>query len=193
MKTLLVVTFALFSAGVFGQSTKIAGNEGDTVLTDPSPWQFSMSAGASVGSVFGQAYSASFLAPRLSYAINDRLSAFGGIRYSKFMMPVMAGIPDAGGIGLGQFTGVGAFAGMSYQLNPRLLVYGAVDATHYTLPRHNFEQSSFTQPGYTVGFEYKTSENFSFGVEISKGNAYQSPFGSQSFRPGRFSPVSPVF
>ena len=84
-------------------------------------------------------------------------------------------------ITFGAVNGVGTFAGLAYQLNPRLVMYGAIHGRSFTSPLSPGNDFGKIEPGYTVGFEYKSSENFSFGVEISRTSGYNPLSGPGLF------------
>ncbi len=140
-------------------------------------WSSSFTAGTqfSTFNFGGEKVSAfsTFIAPRLTYNLTDRLMVSGGI------MAVNSGIngyqPIAETNTGGNLYTTYLFAQGDYLLNDRVTLFGSafkqLDGSNPLAP------GLYPNESYTVGLDYKVANGMYFGVQVSAGSGGYAPYG----------------
>lgn len=140
--------------------------------------------GLSGGSLFSHS-----LAPAINWDISRRFSLQAGTIFSTTTMngmnPMFPFTPHmAGGEAMNTMGSQRMFSSMfyvfgAYQVSPRLTLTGGtwMERSHVDLPEMRMNPQAFdTNPrGMVFGFDYRVTENFSFGAEINVSRGY-NPF-----------------
>ncbi len=185
----LVLSMAL-SCGVYAQD----GSE-----KTPLP-EFSLGIGSRFSSspAFGSGFTQTVF-PALRWQFDENWSLKAGALFTTSGSNNMPGMLYGGNEGLfgdnstGRFMSTTLFAVGSYQLNPRLTITGGSWVERNTLEvRHDmaFPGKMTEDPmGLILGFDFKVSENFSFGAEFNYSRGYDpfSPFNMHHSPFGRYS------
>ncbi len=145
---------------------------------------FSLGFGSSFSSspFFGSGFT-STVAPSFRWQMNENLSLTAGTLFSTSGVNNMSGLFTENPAG--RFFSTTVYALGSYQLNPRLSITGGTYVERNTLevsnPRLNPDAFSQDPVGMIFGFDYKVSENFSFGAQFNYSRGYDpfSPFNMQ--------------
>jgi hypothetical protein len=123
----------------------------------------------SPGNYYGPSY---YVSPSFSYKVSPRfyLSTGVGLQYSTFY-PVNR---PADADNMLPMTRAYLYARGSYYLTPRLVVNGTVYKSMMDAPRHSnyANQMRYNAQGMSIGFQYKVSDSFSFGVQMNMQNGY---------------------
>ncbi|SDM34814.1 hypothetical protein SAMN05421823_112164 [Catalinimonas alkaloidigena] len=203
MKKFWILLFAMAPLGLFAQSADHTTNatpeeeveyynpEHATELEKitPSRWHYATNIGASFFTgAWGSGFN-TYVAPQVSYDLNDRWQLHGGLALVNTTMPF--GYANAEGSQAAPFArnrvSTMAYVGGSYQASERLLLSGYA---YYDMLTSNYAgaPAAFTQPNMGASFnaEYKVTKNFSIGVGVSsrRGNGYGmygSPYGGSPY------------
>jgi hypothetical protein len=123
----------------------------------------------SPGNYYGPSY---YAAPSFSYRLSPRffLTTGVGLEYSTFYPVNRPAEPD----NMLPMTRAFLFARGSYYLTPRFIVNGTVYKNMMDSPRHaNYNnRMNYSAQGMSIGFQYKVSDSFSFGVQMNMQNGY---------------------
>ena len=145
---------------------------------------YSLQMGSSIGTMGKTPMFRTYVAPQLSFKVNERFTLSGGImssfgnslnvrRYGSdytFMLPVNGNIMQNM-----------VYASGSYQYNSKLTLFGSA---YYEVGRLSLDGDSdyndaFDTKGMSLGFEYKLGKHSSIQFEVQKGTG--SPYGNSLF------------
>jgi hypothetical protein len=123
----------------------------------------------SPGNFYGPSY---YIAPSFTYRVSPRffLSTGIGMQYATFYPANLPADRD----NMLPMTRAYLYARGSYLLTPRLIVSGTVYKSMMDAPRHgNYTNPlNYNAQGMSIGFQYKVSDSFSFGVQMNMQNGY---------------------
>ncbi|HEX8517332.1 MAG TPA: hypothetical protein VF868_14140 [Bacteroidia bacterium] len=118
-----------------------------------------------------------FIAPKLNYKVNEKLSLTGGLIHYSFAPGNSFSIRNERSANSRNYQGNILFAGGEYNLNKRVLLSGAVLTNADANPENNFKAASF-------GVDYKLTgrSTIGFRATVSQGSAdYLSDPGNNSY------------
>ncbi len=151
---------------------------------------FGVSMGTSVAFSRGQdAVMGHFIAPTLSYQVNDRFTVFGGValQYNSLNNPYTYNNPESGSsiMLMRPRMQTSMFVGGEYAVNDKLTLTGSVFANTASLQVPGLDPQTYNLNNYGVsgGFWYKVNDKASIGaqVQISRGNSPFNPYQNNGF------------
>lgn len=160
------VTTSVAQFSNFSDTSKIHGMVGGT----PTTIHFNVEAGTQIG--FGKSTGASvFVAPRISFPINNRLTVGGGIIYQHSIVPTFFNSELPTTFSQNKYQ-IGIFASGDYKLSDRVSVNGTY--RHGLFPMQNYQCGFGTMQyvklntdTYSLGLDYKLSEHASsIGIQV---------------------------
>ncbi len=145
---------------------------------------YSLQMGSSVGSIGKTPMFRTYVAPQLSFKVNERFTLSGGVMSSfgnslnlnsyggdySYMLPIN-----------GSLMQNMVFASGSYQYNSKLTLFGSAyyEVGRLSLDGSNEYNDTFDTKGMSLGFEYKLGKHSSIQFEVQKGTG--SPYGNSLF------------
>lgn len=194
MKKLLL--FLITIACIAGANAQSKGYDDNDTITLPGfqtakptvkdRVHFGVSMGTSVSFARGQdAVMGHFIAPTLSYQVNNRFTLTGGIgiQYNSLNNPWTYGNGESGSSMMLMRPRMQTlmFVRGEYALNPKLTLTGSVFANTaaFDIPGLNPQTYNLNNYGASGGFWYKINDKASFGAEVQliRGkNPYRDPY-----------------
>lgn len=178
-----------FSTPVSGQHTGGSSLFGGQTEFSHSP-RYSLQAGtAFTTGLAGSGMFTHTLAPSINWDVSRRFTLeLGTILSTTHMSGLHALFPFtphmAGGESIDRFGRQGFFSGTfyavgAYQVNPRLTLVGSswMERSQYPTMNMNPQAFDMNMGGARFGFDYRVSDNFSFGAEVGVSSGY-NPFTS---------------
>jgi hypothetical protein len=124
----------------------------------------------SPGNFYGPSY---YIAPSISYLASPRfmLTTGAGLQYSTFYPLYQSSEPERDMLPM---TRAFLFTRGSYFISPRLIVSGTVYKSISNIPEwtRNSGVVGYNYQGMSVGFQYRVSKSFSFGIHMNMQNGY---------------------
>lgn len=205
IRNFIIGTFLVFLLSI---SAPLSGQEGSGLFKETPVYASAPHFGLQAGTMFSSGFGGGSmfthsLAPSFNWDISRRFNiGFGTIFSSSSMNGMNAFFPYmphmAGGESMSLFQNQRLFSTSlyvsgAYQVNPRLTLIGTTWMERNNLQEMGINPDAFsTNPrGMMFGFDYRVTENFSFGAEINISSGY-NPFnplvGRNFYGPGFHSP-----
>ena len=183
----------LASPALLAQESSLFPTQSEPLLNKPKT-DFGLQLGTSFSTGFaGSSLFSQSIAPHFQFNPTQRFSLVLGTVFSSGQLTGSGGFSPFGFTPFGespaahqQLFSTTVYAMGAYQLNPRLTITGAswVERNNFNMaqPQMNSQAFNFGPRGMMVGFDYRITENLSFGAQVrmSQGynqfNQFHSPF-----------------
>lgn len=183
----------LASPALLAQESSVFNTQSEPLLNKPKT-DFGLQLGTSFSTGFaGSSLFSQSIAPHFQFNPTQRFSLVLGTVFSSGQLTGSGGFSPFGFTPFGespaahqQLFSTTVYAMGAYQLNPRLTITGAswVERNNFNMaqPQMNSQAFNFGPRGMMVGFDYRITENLSFGAQVrmSQGynqfNQFHSPF-----------------
>ncbi len=127
----------------------------------------------SPGNFYGPSY---FISPGISYRVTPRFFLSSGVALQhSTLYPIYQ--QDESSQKMLPMTQAYIYARGSYFVSPRFVVNGTAYKSMMDAPRltKNGRAVNYNYQGMSVGFQYKVSDSFSFGLQMNMQNGYYEP------------------
>jgi len=153
-----------------------------------------ISSSVAVGTMFGNNFSGTFLAPNINQTINSKLSLNYGAVFSRNSSSYM--LIDNTGFGYAMPSGSNTFyVDGSYKLTDKVTFKSTIIVENGSFDNYGKDLQNFSSNMYSMGIEYKINDGLRIQAEIGMGKGqhpYSNLFSPYNQRPYNYG-ISPFY